>query len=75
MGTVLQKVLWNLAAGPRCLKSRVSRAIIGPSVYTLTVNEPVAWFQVALNGALYIGFTAYVAQNVGMFISYRRPSP
>lgn len=74
MGTVLQKVLWNLAAGPRCLKSRASRAIIGPSVYTLTVNEPVAWFQVALNGALYSGFTAYVAQNVGMFISYRRPS-
>ena len=74
MGTVLQKVIWNLAAGPRCHKNREPRAVIGPSVYTLTVNEPVVWFQVALSGALYIGFTAYVAQNVGMFISYRRPS-
>lgn len=68
-------MLWNLAAGPRCLKSRASRAIIGPSAYTLTVNKPFAWLQVALSGALYSGFTAYVAQNVGMFISYRRPSP
>ena len=75
MGMVLQKVIWNLAADPRCHKNREPRAVIGPFVYTLTVNEPVAWLRVALNGALYSGFTACVAQNVGMFISYRRPSP
>lgn len=75
MGMVLQKVIWNLAAGPRCHKNMEPRAVIGPFVYALTVNEPVAWLWVALSGALYSGFTACVAQNVGMFISYRRPSP